>query len=438
MGTTEAGGYCSQKRRRSKVAGMKSSRPTSSLTVAALAILFAGASADGAPRTSPSPCNAAAASALSYVQVPGHPFSTVLSRDGCWLFVSLTTADPRSLNGVAMFERSGGQIRLRKVFAVEGEPTGMVMTHDGKLLIVADGDFVVFMDVERMIAGSGDPIVGFISDGDYPGSVYVNVTADDSFLFVSDEAVRSISVINLRLARANGFEKSAIVGQIPVGAAPIALTFSNDQRWLYTTSQIAPNTLGWPIECKPEGADPATAAPKNPQGAIFVIDVARAQTDPANSVIARIPAGCSPVRMAISPAGDRVYVTARNSNSLLAFIPGKFLSDSANARVGTVPVGKSPVGVAVVNDGKQIVVTNSDRFAADRKSRQVLTVIDASRVAEGASAILGSIPAGAFPREFGISPDGSTLFVANYESNEIEFIDLKRMPIEPAKPAAAH
>ena len=131
-------------------------------------------------------------------------------------------------------------------------------------------------------------------------------------------------------------------------------------------------------------------------------------------------------------------MTARNSNSLLAFGTAKFLSDSANARVGTVPVGKSPVGVAVVDDGKRIVVTNSDRFAADRSARQTLTVIDAARVAEGAAAILGSVPAGAFPREFGKSPDGSTLFVANYESSEIEIIDLGRMPVTPLAPAAPH
>ena len=419
---------------------MKSARGLASVALAVLLGLPGWPSADRAlaASASRSPCNAAPASPLAYVPVPGHPFSTVLSKDGCWLFTSLTTSDPRSANGVALFERSGGELRLKKVFPVEGQPTGMVMTHDGKLLIVADDDYVVFMDVARMTAGRGDPILGFISDGDFPGSVYVNVTADDAFLFVSGDGASSISVINLRDARANGFKPSAIVGRIPVGVAPIALTFSNDQRWLYTTSQIAPKTLDWPIECKPEGADPATSAPKNPQGVIFVVDVARARTDPANSVVARIPAGCSPVRMAISPAGDRVYVTARNSNSLLAFDTARFRSDSANARVGTVPVGKSPVGVAVVNGGTQILVTNSDRFGTDRRARQVLTVISAARVAEGVPAILGSVPAGAFPREFGMSPDGSMLFVANYESNEIEIIDLKRMPIEPPKPVAAH
>jgi DNA-binding beta-propeller fold protein YncE len=138
--------------------------------------------------------------------------------------------------------------------------------------------------------------------------------------------------------------------------------------------------------------------------------------------------------MAISPAGDRVYVTARNSNSLLAFDATKLLNDSAHALIGSVPVGQSPVGVAVVNDGKQVVVTNSNRFSSDRTARQTLTVIEASRVDSGQAAVMGTLPAGAFPREFGQAPDGRTLFVANYGSNEIESIDVGRLPLERSSP----
>jgi len=59
-----------------------------------------------------------------------------------------------------------------------------------------------------------------------------------------------------------------------------------------------------------------------------------------------------------------------------------------------------------------------------------MTVIDASKVEAGQAAILGSVPAGVFPREFGGSPDGQTLFVANYNSNELEVIDLKRLSLD--------
>ncbi len=301
------------------------------------------------------------------------------------------------------------------------------MSHDGKLLIVADDEYVVFLDVMRMTSGQGDPILGYVSDGRSSGNVYVNVTSDDKFLFVSDENTEKITVINLEKARAEGFKEAAKVGTIPVGNAPIALTFSPDSRWLYTTSQEAPKSLNWPIACKPEGSDPATAKEEYAQGAIIVVDVVRAQTDPAKSIVANAPAGCSPVRLAISPSGDRVYVTARNSNSLLAFDTGLMRSDSEHAQVGQVPVGSSPVGVAVVNDGKFVLVTNSNRFAKDQSARQTLTVIDASRVSEGQAAIMGSVPAGIFPREFGQSPDGKTLFVANYLSNELEVIDVNRI-----------
>jgi DNA-binding beta-propeller fold protein YncE len=131
----------------------------------------------------------------------------------------------------------------------------------------------------------------------------------------------------------------------------------------------------------------------------------------------------------MTPGGERVYVTARNSNALLGFDTSKFADDPAHALLGSVPVGTSPVGVAVVNEGKLVFVTNSNRFAKDMNARQTMTVIDAAKVGEGASAVLGSVPAGSFPREFGISPDRRTLFVANYNSNELEVIDLARLPL---------
>lgn len=411
---------------------MRRSR-TSALTLAALLALCLSASAraqGAAPR-----CDAPTGEPVSYVQLPGHPFGTVSTPDGCWLFVSLNSSNPKSANGVAVLSRAGGRITLKRVVQVEAGPTGMTMTHDGKLLVVADDEYVVFMDVSRMVEGRGDPLLGYIKDADFAGSVYVNTTADDRFLFVSDENVETVTVINLERARAEGFKASAIVGKVPTGLAPIALTFSPDGRWLYTTSEIAPESFGWPVECKPEGEDPATAKPRYAQGAIIVVDVQKATSDPAHAAVARVPAGCSPVRLAISPDGSRVYVTARNNNALLAFDTAKLLSDAGRARVATVPVGSSPVGVAVVGGGRQVVVTNSNRFARDQRARQTLTVIDAARVGDGASAILGSVPAGIFPREFGHSPDGQTLYVANYISNELEVIDLKRMPVGPA-PAA--
>jgi DNA-binding beta-propeller fold protein YncE len=306
----------------------------------------------------------------------------------------------------------------------------VVLTHDNKLLIVANNTFVTFMDVGRMISGQGDPIVGYIRDGRFPSSVEVNVTSDDKFLFVSDESEQSITVIDLEKARASNFAASAIVGRIPVGEAPIALVFSPDEKLLYTTSEAAPESFHWPVECKPEGQDPATAKPVYAPGAIIVVDVARAKVNPSQSVVAKVPAGCSPVRMAISPRGDYVYVTARNSNTMLAFDTAKLVNDSANAMVGKVPIGAAPVPIAVADGGQKIFIGNSNRFAAGENDTQDVTVIDAAKVSAGASAVLGKIPAKNFPREFGTSPDGNTLFLANYLSDAVEIIDVKHLAIQ--------
>jgi DNA-binding beta-propeller fold protein YncE len=192
--------------------------------------------------------------------------------------------------------------------------------------------------------------------------------------------------------------------------------------------------LNWPNECKREGAAATDTTPVNPQGAILIVDVARAQADPAHSLVGAVPAGCSAVRLVLSSSGDRAYVTARNSNALLVFDAAKLLADPAHARLGSIAVGIAPVGIAVIDSGRKIVVTNSNRFAGSSNDRQTLTVIDATRIGVGNSAILGSIPAGAFPREMRVTPDGTTLIVTNFASSSIEAIDLTRLPLAPQKP----
>jgi len=136
---------------------------------------------------------------------------------------------------------------------------------------------------------------------------------------VARRPASAVTVINLDHARSARFGAGSIIGKIPVGRAPIALTFSPDERWLFTTSQVALKEWGWPAACKPENR-PNVSDLVNPEGAVMAIDVARAKSDPAHAVVGRVPAGCSPVRMAISPSGDRIYATARNSNAVVSLM----------------------------------------------------------------------------------------------------------------------
>jgi hypothetical protein len=144
-------------------------------------------------------CNASAASPSVMIALPSRPFTAVPSHDGCWVFVSLT--GPGS--GIGVLRRGGRTIELLRVAPLASAPTGIALTHDGKLLIAAASDIVIFLDVQRLISGAADPVPGSFSDGPNSESIYVNVTADDKLLFVSEEAAQSITVIDLERARAS-------------------------------------------------------------------------------------------------------------------------------------------------------------------------------------------------------------------------------------------
>ena len=232
--------------------------------------------------------------------------------------------------------------------------------------------------MNRMTSGNGNPVIATFSDGPISGSIWANVTADDKLLFVSEEFAHTITVIDLEHVRSKGYDAAAVIGKIPVGAAPIALTFSLDGKWLYSTSQRALADWNWPKACKPEGRDPEKAEITVPEGAVVVVDVNRARTDPSQSIVARVPAGCSPVRLAMSPGGDRIYVTARNSNAVLAFDTAKLTGDSEHARLGMAAVGTAPVPVAVIDGGKKVIAGNSNRFGGGTAA-STLTILDAQR-----------------------------------------------------------
>jgi DNA-binding beta-propeller fold protein YncE len=382
-----------------------------------------------AAQTQSSDCNAPAASPSVTISLPAPPFMVAPSRDGCWVFVSLTGRGENM--GIAVLKRSGGKTELVRVVPLASAPTGVTLTHDGRLLIAAATSAAIFVDTQKAIAGAADAVAGTIAGG--RGSIYANTTADDKVLFVSEENGQAITVIDLDRARRDGYKPEDVIGKIPVGLAPIALTFSPDGKWLYTTSQGALPNWNWEKACKPEGMQVPDSVIVNPEGAVIVVDVARAKTDPANAVVARVPAGCSPVRMSISPKGDRIYVSARNNNGVLEFDTSKLVSDSAHSVVGAAPTGDAPVPVMVVDQGRKVVVGNSNRFGG-RGAPESLTVLEAPKIHEGLPAVLGTIPAGSFPREMAVSADGRTLFLTNFGSNSLQVMDIAHLPIDPKLP----
>ncbi len=337
------------------------------------------------------------------VAVPGDPASIAVSAEGRFAYVALSSENPASPNGIGVLECLQGRYRLVRVVPLESAPFGIALTHDDQLLVVADDGFVAFLSAPAMLQGRA-ALLGYLQDdpGDVedndPGSVYVNVTPDDRYAFVSDEGDATITVINLREARRDRFSRAAIVGKIPVGNAPIALTFSRDGRYLLTTSEVAPRAYGWPNACHQEGVASLGARPL-PAGAIITIEVAKAETDRKNAVVGRVRAGCSPVRLSLSPDGETAWVTNRESGTL---------------------TGSSPV--AATRDGRYVLVGTTNRFGSGRVAPGKLIVVDAAR-----KDVLGAIPVGRFPRELAVGVGGD-IFLSNNRSDTITIFDAARLP----------
>lgn len=384
-------------------------------------------------------CNLPAPDPNTSISLPGHPFGSAVTKDGCWIFVAISADKKDMKNGIAMLRRSGGAVTLEQVFPLPDVPLGLALTHDDKLLIVADSSYVVYMDVDRMIVAVGNPLAGVLHDKNGSGSIEVSITSDSKLLFVANVWQANIEVIDLQKVRAANFSADGIIGFIPVGGNPVGMAFSADEKLLYTTSE-GPPALAWPPHCS-AGVNGMFTAPRRgyrsrglqPEGAVTIIDVARAAQQPDKATVGAVPAGCLPGRLAVSPRGDYVYVTARADDALLIFDAAALARGLHNARVGQVPVGSQPVPVAVVDGGKRILVGNSNPSGSREKDRQDVLIIDAAKVASGKGAVLGKIRVGSFPREFSQSADGKILLVSNFNSNSLEVLDLERLPVKIAR-----
>jgi DNA-binding beta-propeller fold protein YncE len=243
------------------------------------------------------------------------------------------------------------------------------------------------------------------------GAINVVLSPDDRFAFVSLEDAGVIAVFNLHAALADGFRRSAFVGQIRLGVAPIGMAISPDGRWLYATSEAVAGPLG--------------GAPTD--GTVSVVDLRSAERSPANAVLARATAGCSPTRVIVSADGNVVWVSARSSDELLAFSANRLRSDPSRALLSATRVGEAPVGTALVDQGRQIVVTDSNQFDTPG-ARSGLTVVDTAAALAGRPALLGVVKAGAFPRLLSIAQDGKTLLITNFASRQLESIQLDQLP----------
>jgi DNA-binding beta-propeller fold protein YncE len=349
------------------------------------------------------------------VPVSGNPFGVAVTPDGRWAFV----ADGGSIDVL----RTGPALAPVKVATIPVQATsaaaaaggvgsllGETLTPGGRYLLAATGGGAVVVSVARAEQGRRDAVLGTMSDptgGN--GAIEVAVSRDGDYAFVTQEDSFRMAVFNLHRALTQGFGADDFAGTIPLGISPVGMAVSPDGRWLYATSEAMARSPGRMV------------------GTLTVVNVARAEADPSASVVATVAAGCNPVRVITSADGREVWVTARASDDLLAFSAAALRADPGRALVAIVRVGEAPVGLMLVRNGSLVVVADSNRFGA-RGATSDLSVVDAAAALAGKSVVVGLIPAGLFPREMALEPDGQRLLITNFASGQLEAVSIPSIP----------
>jgi YVTN family beta-propeller protein len=116
----------------------------------------------------------------------------------------------------------------------------------------------------------------------------------------------------------------------------------------------------------------------------------------------------TPVDLAVSPDGRRLYVVCESGDSLIVV-------DAAGGKViGEIPVGRRPHGVAVSPDGKTIYVSN--RMSGS------LSVISASTLE-----VTAEIDVGHEPHGVALDPSGKKIFVLNTADDSASIIEAETL-----------
>ena len=149
-------------------------------------------------------------------------------------------------------------------------------------------------------------------------------------------------------------------------------------------------------------------------GVLVVVDLA------TSAVTARIPVGSGPTGVAVSHDGHLAYVSDTgyiNQGNI------DVVDLNRDLVVATVPVGEQPAGLVLSPDGSRLYVAEAYLYLPlppPSKSTQSghVDVIDTTTLT-----VSETVPVGVAPLFDTLSPDGQTLAVGNYGSNDVTLID---------------
>ena len=325
----------------------------------------------------------------THIEVNDRPLGMVLSPNGALLaVVTGSNFNPRALHLIDVNTRT-----LEQTIPIANSFVGVAFSPAGDTIYVGGG---ASNDVKIFKASSNG---SFAANGTIPisgGSAPSGLTLDanGSRLYVALNMTHEVAVIDTATR--------AIVKRIPVGIYPYTTAISADGSKVYVTNwggRVAgPGDMTDGLF--PVVVDRRTGIPVS--GTVSVIDTA------SNTVLKTIDVGLHPSGMALSPGGDRLFVTNANSDTV------SLIGTATNTVVKTLHVGEdgpdrtpilgsSPNAVTVSPNGKTIYVANATDNA--------IAIVDVDASAD--HPVRGLIPTGWYPTAVAVNATGDQLFIAS-------------------------
>jgi DNA-binding beta-propeller fold protein YncE/tRNA A-37 threonylcarbamoyl transferase component Bud32 len=352
-------------------------------------------------------CSTAAASApplsrvsSQVVNLGGSPFGVAVTPDGRYSFVALG-------NEIAVLSNAGSGLApvTAAVVPAPGAAKTVALAGNGQYLLAVAGSGAYVISVPRAENGDGSgAVLGTLAGPAGNPANEVSVSPGGEFAFITFQNHGDVAVFDLPAAIAGGFGRAGFRGLVTLGAGaePQGMASSPGGRWLYVTSE-------------------------SQDGRLYVINMREAETDPRHAVRSSAATGCAAARVIVSADGANVWVTDRDSNALVAFSAAKLLTNPAQSLVARVRVGQTPIGLSFVNGGKAIMVADANTHGVPGADNLAL-VSSALALEGGKDALRGFISTGRVPRQLVVEPGGKTLLVTDYGSGQLQAIDTGSLP----------
>jgi DNA-binding beta-propeller fold protein YncE len=327
------------------------------------------------------------------IALAGPPFGVAVSPSGRYSFV--TTG-----NSVTVVRDGPGLApQVVRTISVHGADKGVAVTADGRFAVVAAGSGAAVINVAAAESGLADPVAGLLTAPKGSGAVEVLISPDDRFVFVTLQNSGEMAVFNLKAALNRGFGRSDFNGYVPLAAQPVGMT--TDGTWLYVVSLT---------------------------GKLAVLNLKEAEENPAKSVVATARDGYGSARALYSGNGKVIWVTARQSDALLAFSAAKLRTDPAHALIARVKVGETPLGETLIDHGRLILVADSNLNHLAGVPSSLAVVSTARALNDNPKALLGYLPVGPVLRQFAVEPGGHVVLVTVQGAGRLEAVNIDGLP----------